>query len=142
MKSIIATIILSTLVTTTTMAQNKNEELTITETITKFVNAADQQDEKTLELVLDSNFRLSLNQMFGNTGLAFIDKQTYLNKIKAKEFGGDKRKIKLEQIVITNNNASIKATFTGTKMAIVTLLQLIKTNSGEWKILNDLPTIL
>jgi Putative lumazine-binding len=143
MKTKISIILLFTLLTSTTiMAQNKNEETTITETITKFVNAADQQNEKELEILLDSNFRLSLNQMFGNTGLVFIDKQTYLNKIKTKEFGGDKRQIKLEQISIVNNNASVKATFAGTKMTVITLLQLVKTNTGEWKILNDLPAIL
>jgi hypothetical protein len=143
MKTKISIILLFTLLTSTTiMAQNKNEETNITETITKFVNAADHQNEKELEILLDSNFRLSLNQMFGNTGLVFIDKQTYLNKIKAKEFGGDKRQIKLEQIIIMNNNASVKATFSGTKMTIITLLQLVKTNTGEWKILNDLPAIL
>lgn len=143
MKKQISIILLFTLLTvTTTMAQNKKEETNITETITKFVNAADQQNEKELENLLDNNFRLSLNQMFGNIGLLFIDKQTYLNKIKAKEFGGDKRQIKLEQIVIVNNNASVKATFAGTKMTVVTLLQLVKINTGEWKILNDLPAIL
>jgi hypothetical protein len=143
MKTKISIILLFTLLTSTTiMAQNKNEETTITEVITKFVNAADQQNEKELEILLDSNFRLSLNQMFGNTGLIFIDKQTYLNKIKAKEFGGDKRQIKLERIIIVNNNASVKATFAGTKMTVITLLQLVKTNVGEWKILNDLPAIL
>jgi hypothetical protein len=143
MKVKISVILLFILLTSTTiMAQNKKEETNITETITKFVNAADQQDEKKLELLLDSNFRLSLNQMFGNTGLIFIDKQAYLNKIKAKEFGGDKRQIKLEQVIIVNNNASVKATFIGAKMTVITLLQLIKTNTNEWKILNDLPTIL
>ncbi len=143
MKARISSILLFTILTSTTiMAQNKNEETKITEAITNFVNAADQQDEKKLEDLLDSNFRLSLNQMFGNTGLMLIDKQTYLNKIKAKEFGGDKRQIKLEQVIIMNNNASVKATFTGAKMTVITLLQLVKTNTGKWRILNDLPTIL
>ncbi len=143
MKARISIILLFTLLTTTTiMAQNIKEETQITVSITNFVNAADKQDEKELEILLDSNFRLSLNQMFGNTGLMFIDKQTYLNKIKAKEFGGDKRQIKLDQVIIVNNNASVKATFTGAKMTVITLLQLVKTNKGEWKILNDLPTIL
>lgn len=123
------------------MTQNKNEETAIKAAITNFVNSADEQDDKALEILLDSNFRLTLNQMFGNTGLALIDKQTYLAKIKTKEFGGDKREIQLTDLVIVNNNASVKAIFIGQKMTIITLLQLIKTSNGNWKILNDLPTI-
>jgi Putative lumazine-binding len=143
MKAGLSTILLLVLSTNLTiMAQSTKDEKSIAETITKFVNAADQQNDQKLEAVLDSNFRLSLNQMFGGKGLMFIDKQTYLNKIKAKEFGGDKRQVKLEQVVVVNNNASVKATFTGSKMTIVTLLQLVRTNPGEWKILSDLPTVL
>jgi Putative lumazine-binding len=143
MKAGLSTILLLVLSTNLTiMAQSTKDEKSIAETITKFVNAADQQNDQKLEAVLDSNFRLSLNQMFGGKGLMFIDKQTYLNKIKAKEFGGDKRQVKLEQVVVVNNNASVKATFTGSKMTIVTLLQLVRTNTGEWKILSDLPTVL
>lgn len=143
MKTKILTVILVlTLAVLNITAQNPGDENAIKETITKFVISADQQDEKALEILLDNNFRLSLNQMFGSSTIILIDKQGYLNKIKAKEFGGDKREVKIENLIVVNNNASVKATFKGGKMTIVTLLQLIKSANGEWKILNDLPQVL
>ncbi len=141
MKTKILTIILTLTVLNMT-AQNQNDEKAIKETITKFAHSADQQDEQALELLLDNNFRLSLNQMFGATAVILMDKEGYLSKIRAKEFGGDKREVKIEDLVIINKNASVKATFKGEKMTIVTLLQLIKSANGEWKILNDLPQVL
>lgn len=135
--------ILSIILTTTnSMAQNNNEETAIKETIIRFAKAADERDTAALEIILDHHFSLGLNQLFGNTELATIDKSTYLNKIKAKEFGGDKREVKMEHLVVVKNNAQLQVTFKGSKMTIVTLIQLIKNKNGEWKILNDIPSIL
>jgi hypothetical protein len=120
MKSkILTTITLLIITTSTIMAQQKKEEMNVKQTITNFANAADVQDDKALELLLDNNFRLVLNQMFGNKGIAIITKQDYLAKI----------------------NAAAQAIFKGIKFTVVTFLQLIKTSEGEWKIINDLPEI-
>jgi Putative lumazine-binding len=143
MKTKISSLILITFITmTTTLAQTKNEEAAIKQTIEKFVLAADKQDDKALDMILDVNFRLSLNQMFGSKDVVNLNKEAYLSKIKAKEFGGDKREIKIEHLLILNNNASLQATFKGAKMTVLTFIQLVKTHEGEWKILNDLPSIL
>jgi hypothetical protein len=143
MKTKISSLILITFITmTTTLAQTKNEEAAIKQTIEKFVMAADKQDDKALDALLDGNFRLSLNQLFGSKEVVILNKEAYIAKIKAKEFGGDKREIKIEHLLILNNNASLQATFKGTKMTVLTFIQLVKTSAGEWKILNDLPGIL
>jgi Putative lumazine-binding len=142
MKNIVITTILTTIFSTTTMAQKTNDETALREVITQFANAADLQDDKALEFLLDNNFRLGLNQLFGSKDLTLLNKQSYLQKIRSKEFGGDKRNVKIEQIIIIKNNASAQATFFGSKMTVVTLLQLIKTQDGYWKIVNDLPAIM
>jgi hypothetical protein len=142
MKSKILISIACLLITTSTiMAQQKKEEMNVMQTITNFANAADVQDDKALELLLDNNFRLVLNQLFGNKGIAIITKQDYLAKIKAKEFGGDKREVTILNLTLSGNNAAAQAIFKGSKFTVVTFLQLIKTSEGEWKIINDLPEI-
>jgi hypothetical protein len=142
MKSKILTSIACLLITTSTiMAQQNKEEMNVRQTITNFAHAADVQDDKALELLLDDNFRLVLNQLFGNKGIAVVTKQDYLAKIKAKEFGGDKREVTILNLTLSGNNAGAQAIFKGSKFTVVTFLQLIKTSEGEWKILNDLPEI-
>jgi CRISPR/Cas system CSM-associated protein Csm3 (group 7 of RAMP superfamily) len=125
-----------------TNAQKMDEEKTVIEAVNKFAKAADERDEKALDEVLDNSFRLALNQMFGSAEVATIDKKTYLEKIKAKQFGGDKREVSIENVDITKNNATIKVIFKGSKFTISTYLQLAKSSAGVWKIANDLPSLL
>ncbi len=135
-------ILIVTILFSNMKAQVNTTETQIKTTIINFVMAADQQDDIALASLLDDDFRLALNQMFGNAGLVLIDKKTYLAKIKAKEFGGDQRKVEFESVFIHNNTSTVIAKFTGQKMTILTALQLIKSNDGIWKLLNDLPNLL
>jgi Putative lumazine-binding len=130
--------VISNLSAQTTM----DEEKTVKDVIVKFASAADERNDKILDEVLDNNFRLALNQMFGSKEVTTIDKQTYLSKIREKVFGGDRREVKIENIRLMKNNAIAMVTLKGTKMTIVTFLQMAKSNDGKWKILNDLPSIL
>ncbi len=126
---------------TSAMSQT-NEQNAIEETIRNFAKSADIRNDKMLEELLDVNFRLALNQLFGSKDLVIVDKQTYLNKIRANEFGGDSRTVTIEHVFILGNNAMARATFKGNKMSIETFLQLIKTKEGKWKIIHDLPSII
>jgi hypothetical protein len=142
MKTKISTIILLLILNLTTyMAQTSNEKPAVEETIKKFAKSADERNEKKLDELLNTNFRLALNQLFGSKEVVIIDKQTYLNKIRAKEFGGDNRSVLVEDLLVFGNNAMAKATFRGDKMTIVTLLQLVRSTEGKWQIINDLPSI-
>ncbi len=143
MKTKILAIFLLTFFTLNTMtAQTTHETEAIEKTITSFAKAADARDEKMLDELLDAEFRLVLNQLFGGRGLVIITKQAYLAKIASKEFGGDNRSVTIESILVSGKNASARAFFKSEKMTIVTLLQLIKTAEGKWKIINDLPSIV
>jgi hypothetical protein len=124
-----------------TMAQQKTDEMNAKQTIINFAHAADVQDDMTLELLLDDNFRLVLNQMFGNTGITVLTKQDYLAKIKAKQFGGDKREVTILNLTLSGNNAGAQAIFKGSKFTVITFIQLVKTAEGQWKIISDLPGI-
>jgi hypothetical protein len=140
------TVLVSTVFTlftiTNLFGQKPDEEKLVKETISKFAKAADERDEKALDEVLDNTFRLALNQMFGGKDVSVIDKSGYLERIREKKFGGDKRDVTIENIIIMNNNASARVTLKGTKFSLVTLLQLGKSSDGVWKIVNDMPTVL
>lgn len=123
-------------------AQTVDKKKEVEEAIITFGKSADAQDVKALDLVLDKNFRVLMNQMFGSTETMAMSKETYLDKIGKKEFGGEKRDVKIEQVIVNGKNASAKVTFKGSKMTFVSLLQLSQDASGKWKIVNDAPTVL
>lgn len=122
-------------------AQPKSEDKAIHDAIVTFANAGDHQDFGAMDSILDKDFRVVMNQLFGNTGSVILDRSTYLTKLKAKELGGDKRMVTIENVVITRKNAMAQVTLKGSKFTIVTLLQLIQDHSGNWKIVSDLPSV-
>lgn len=121
--------------------QQTTAEEAVKQTIIQFAMAADNRDIAMLDNLLHTHFRLGMNRLFGSNDLNTMDKSVYIDKIKSGELGGDKRAVTIENITIVQNNAMAKATFKGSKMTIVTLLQLIKTSDGKWMVLNDIPTI-
>ncbi len=121
-------------------SQTTDEEQ-IKETITQFASAADKQDVQELEEVLDGNYRVVMNQLMGSDGVIIVDKEMYLNKIRTKEWGGDKRKVDIGQITLNGKSATAKVTFKG-KMTFVSLMLLVQDANGTWKMIGDIPTIL
>lgn len=123
-------------------AQKGNEAKAIGETILQFAQAADAQNADKLDELLDSNYRIVMNQLFGSTEVIVMDKSMYLAKINAKEFGGDKRQVKMGKMDVNGNTANVKVTFTGAKMSFASFIQLVKTREGTWKIVNEMPVII
>ena len=69
-----------------------------------------------------------------------VDKETYLSKIRSKEWGGDKRTVNIEQVQITDDaNAVVKAIFIGDKADFHGYYSLIN-NDGTWQIVQDFVT--
>jgi ketosteroid isomerase-like protein len=114
----------------------------IKQVITSFSSAGDRNDAVELEKHLDDNYRIVMNRLFGSKEVSIMPKSAYLEKIRSKEFGGDKREVVIENVLINGNTASAKITFTGAKMKVVSLIFLIKNEEGLWKIVCDLPTIV
>ena len=73
----------------------------VKKTIMQFATAADYQDPIILEEVLDANFRVVMNRLFGLEGVTIMPREVYLAKIKNKEFGGDKREVPSMEILLT-----------------------------------------
>ena len=71
-------------------AQNK-EMKNIEKAIIGFAQAADNSDADKLATYLDDNYRIVMNRMFGSAEIATMNKVDYLENIKTKVFGGDKK---------------------------------------------------
>lgn len=141
MKTNAAVIVLS-LLATLSMAQTPTEKKKVESAIYLFAKSGDLQDSKSLEALLDANFRLAMNQLFGSKEVVIMTREMYLDKINKKEFGGDKREVKIENLVIVGKNASAKVQFKGSKMTIISLIQLVQNATGEWKLVNDIPAVI
>lgn len=113
----------------------------IKQVITAFSKAGDKNDSKKLESYLDENYRIVMNRLFGSKSVSVMDKTTYLEKIKSKEYGGDNRTLTIENIVINGTTASAKVTFKGTKMTFVSILVLIQNEEGKWTLISDTPIV-
>ncbi len=66
-------------------SQTPKEKAAVESAIRRFGELADRQDDQSLALLLDDNFRLVMNQMFGSVEAMIMTKQMYLDKIKKKE---------------------------------------------------------
>ena len=118
------------------------EEKEIKDTVLAFAKAGDQNDVQTLEKHLDSNYRVVMNRLFGSSEVAIVPRSVYLEKIKSKEWGGDQRKVSFKNIIVNENVATAKVVFKGKKATFVSLMDLIKTEKGSWKLISDTPIIL
>ena len=121
------------------IAQTKSDE--VKNAIMDFASATEKQDDERLEKLLDSNFRVVMNQLFGSTTALVMDRQVYLAKIKAREFGGEPRDVTIEQLDVNGKQASAKVRFAGEKMTFVSYLLFIEDANGDWKLISDLPTV-
>ncbi|MEQ8530735.1 MAG: nuclear transport factor 2 family protein [Imperialibacter sp.] len=114
----------------------------VKKTIIQFATAADYQDPIILEDVLDTNFRVVMNRLFGSEGVAIMPREVYLAKIKNKEFGGDKREVTISNVTINGNTANALVSFKSNKMTFVSTLLLVLTREGKWKLVADLPNVI
>ncbi len=113
----------------------------VTEVIKAFSKAGDNNDSKKLATYLDDNYRIVMNRLFGSESVSIMEKSTYLEKIKSKEYGGDKRELNIENVVINVTTASAKVSFKGEKMTFVSIIVLIQNKEGKWKLISDVPIV-
>lgn len=123
------------------VSETDPEVLAISDVILAFAKAGDGHDIATLERCLDSNYAVVMNRLFGSSDISIMYREVYLEKIRSKEFGGDKREVSIENVTINGNNASAKVIMKGSKMTFVSILVLVKNANGTWQIIYDLPSI-
>lgn len=135
-------IIFSVIILTTTMVQAQiSDKESITNLVNQFAEGADNRDTVLLDQVLDTHFRAAVNRAFGSTQLQVIDKSTYLNLIKEKKLGGDKRSVSIQNIMVHESTATAEVIMEGSKLNFITFISLIKNEDQTWKIIQDMPVI-
>ncbi len=131
------------MLTTVVVSRGQSQDIhSIEQTIYAFAKAGDDQDASTLQGVLDPNYRVVMNQLFGSTEVSILPRSVYLQKIRTKEFGGDKRSIEIQNIEVNGLCASARVKMTGAKLSTVSFIQLVRNAKGQWKLVEDIPTIL
>ncbi len=119
----------------------KSEEIAIKNVIIAFSKAGDANDAQKLSAYLDDNYRIVMNRLFGSKEVSVMSKSAYLEKIKTKEFGGDKRTVTIQNSIINGTSAVVKVAFKGAKMTFVSLITLIKKENGTWILVSDVPVV-
>jgi len=109
--------------------------------VSEFAKAGDMNDAEKLSGYLDTNYRVVMNRLFGSSEVSVMSREVYLEKIRTKEFGGDTRKVKVENLVVNGTTASAKVTMKGKKATFISLITLIKNAKGEWKLVSDVPIV-
>jgi len=117
------------------------DEKAIEKTIMGFSKSGDQNDADKLATYLDDNYRIVMNRLFGSAEVSTMSKDLYLEKIRNKEFGGDSRKVKIENLLLNGSTASAKVSFAGSQMSTINLLTLVQASDGTWKLVSDMPVI-
>ncbi len=118
-----------------------SDEKAIKSLITEFAEAGDQNDAQALDRILDENYRVVMNRLFGSSEVSIMPRSVYLEKIDNGEFGGDKRRVDISRILVNGSNAFVEATLKGKKMTMVSLFACVKDEKGKWKLLTDMPTV-
>lgn len=111
-------------------------------TIKAFAKAGDENDADEVSTHLDDNYRVVMNRLFGSSAVATVNKDVYLEKIRSKEWGGDQRKVTVQEITINGSNATAKVLFEGKKATVSSLMMLVQTENGTWKLVSDNPVFL
>ncbi len=121
------------------LAFTPSEVNAIREVVESYSKAGDNQDTKAIEAVLHDGFRVVWNDPAKNT-VSLISKTDYVQLLGAKKIGGDRRKVIIESIDISEGiNASVRVVLDGEKGDFWNLLSLVK-HEGKWLIAQDLVT--
>ena len=120
----------------------QNQDLrSIEQLIHTFAKAGDNNDAELLSSCLDDNYRVVMNRLFGSEELSVMPKSIYVEKIKNKEFGGDKREVEIKDVNINGNSATSTVIFKGQKAVFHSFLVMVKNKNGSWRLISDIPVI-
>ncbi len=141
MKKLKLIALMAGLFTMSTLNAQQEEIKKIEKVIQAFAKAGDENNAVDLERCLAADYRIVMNRLFGSSEVSIMPKSLYLEKIASKEYGGDNRKLTIENIVVNGTTASAKVTMVGTKMTFVSLIILIQDENGNWKLISETPIV-
>ncbi|MBI1192757.1 MAG: DUF4440 domain-containing protein [Bacteroidetes bacterium] len=125
---------------TVTFAQSADVS-SVRKTVEAFALAADQSDVDRLDALLHPEFRIAMNRLFGSQDLVLMSKAGYLEKIRAKEFGGTPRTLVMTDVQVKGTTATVSAVFKGSSMSFHSYLTLVQDAGGQWRVVQDVPVL-
>ncbi|MGB0177429.1 MAG: nuclear transport factor 2 family protein [Owenweeksia sp.] len=117
------------------------EVIAVKASIEAFAKAGDNGDATETAKHLDPNYRVVMNRLFGSKEVVILSREAYLSKISSGEFGGVKRTLTFEEVIINGSTACAKVNMVSAKMTFVSLINLVKDEGGNWKLISDTPTV-
>ncbi len=108
--------------------------------IEAFVKAGDNRDVAALESILHPGFQNIQDGFFDENGIFVFSKSDYIELIRTKRFGGSPRSLIINSIEQSDNMAIAQATLESEYLIFHSLIICIRDN-GDWKIINNTPTI-
>lgn len=118
--------------------QDAKDQKMVKKIIRDYVGAGDEQDADRLASYLDDNYRVVFFDPSSKTVIS-MPKDGYVANIREKKFGGDKRDVVFEDVLVYDGkNAVAKVQFNGKMAKFKTFVSLIMTDEG-WKVLQDQP---
>ncbi len=132
----ITTFLLFGLMLTSSAQESVSSDFTdIEAVITSYAQAGDAQDVAALESLTHDGFRVIFR--ISDEQTVTLDRSVFLEKFRAKEFGGDTRTVDIQSIDLREGKTAIaKVMLRGEQATMSNYLNLVQTN-GEWVLVSD-----
>ncbi|MEQ9262324.1 MAG: nuclear transport factor 2 family protein [Owenweeksia sp.] len=125
-----------------TMSYAQNQEVTaIKTTIKAFAKGGDNSNARETAQYLDPNYRVVMNRLFGSKEVVILSREVYLEKIRNKEFGGTPRTLTFQDVITNGSTACAKVKMASANLTFISLINLVKDEQGEWKLVSDTPVV-
>ncbi|WP_341836508.1 nuclear transport factor 2 family protein [Chitinophaga pollutisoli] len=108
--------------------------------IEAFVKAGDNRDVAALENILHPCFQNIQDGFFDEKGIFVFSKSDYIDLIRTKRFGGSPRSLVINSMEQSGNMAIAQTTLESAYLIFHSLIICIR-DTGDWKIINNTPTI-
>ncbi|MDP5172187.1 MAG: nuclear transport factor 2 family protein [Bacteroidia bacterium] len=113
----------------------KSDLSQITELIGNYAVSGDKQDAAALEGMTHTDFRIVFR--ISDEQTITLPKSVYLDKIKTKEFGGDKRSVEIQSVDLkAGKTAFANVVLRSEKATMSNFLTFVK-EGGTWKLVAD-----
>jgi hypothetical protein len=133
---LIGALLMSLLIAQSNLSIASNEQ-DIMQVIDNYVQGTEENNVSLIEQSFHPDFRVVA---LTEEGTRILDKQNYLNLLKAKKIGGTQRTLNIKQLNIQNQFALVSLSLEGEKVIFNDQLQLVQLH-GTWQIVNNLTQV-
>ena len=117
--------------------ETKNE---ILNTVTEFIDGADESNLERLDKVLHPAFRNVQQGFFDQAGVFINDKEKYLTLIAEKKFGGMPRKMQVLSVDILPDMAMVAVKLESPQLIFHSFISLVFEDRA-WKVIGNFPHV-